>query len=179
MKHLIKLSGLVAAMLLSLCTAPSAVAAVPHFSWGADVGGAIDMTTNNMSSINIDVYFGYRSSFIDMAGIGVGLNTMVNTSLRTYPVYGILRTSFTSRPSLAFMDMRAGCSFNSESKGDSHPSFFISPGVGFHLARSQNFRSYIILSYVFNDLRSYSVDSREYDFSAGLHFACLRIGVSF
>lgn len=179
MKHIITLAGLVGAMLLSLCAAPSAHGAVPHFSWGADAGGAIDMTTNNMSSINIDAYFGYRSSFIDIAGIGAGINTMVNTSLRSYPVYGILRTSFRSRPSLAFMDLRAGCAFNSEGTGKNHSTLFLSPGVGFHLACSQNFRSYIILSYVFNDIRSYTDDSHPHDFKSGLHFACLRIGVSF
>lgn len=179
MKHIITLAGLVVAMMLSLCAAPCAVASVPHFSWGADAGGAIDMTTNNMSSININAYFGYRSAFIDMAGIGAGINTMVNNSLRSYPVYGIVRTSFRSRPSLAFMDLRAGCTFNNEGNGDSHTTFFVSPGVGFHLARSQNFRSYIILSYVFNDIRSFNYDSRDYSYKAGLHFACLRIGVSF
>lgn len=118
-----------------------------HFTWGADVGSAIDLTANDMSSIDIHGYFGYKGLWTRLLGIGVGINSMINNSSRCYPVYAIYRTSFTELPQLCFMDLRLGLSFNNILHYPSQTNFYGSIGVGITLAKGRKFSSHIILSY--------------------------------
>ena len=150
-----------------------------HFTWGAEVGGAIDMTSNNLSSINLDAFFGYKNSWIDAVGVGASVNMMVSSSVRAFPVYGLLRTSFTSRPTLMFMDLRAGVVFNNVSYGEEGSALYVSPGVGFNLARARTFTSYLTVSYVYNGIESFAVKNDVHQLSKGLHMACVRIGINF
>ena len=148
------------------------------FSWGADLGGAIDMTGNDMSTINLDAYFGYRAPLIDILGIGAGINMMVNNSNRSFPVYAIFRSSFRYRPSLCFLDLRGGLVFNNVGSSTSRSQLYLSPGVGINLARGSHFTSYITVSYVYNGMRPYEDGERFHDID-GLHMACVRVGISF
>ena len=108
-----------------------------HFSWGADIGSSIDMSGNDMSSIEIDAYFGYKNDVIRTLGIGAGIKSAIGNSYTFLPVYAMLRTSFTSRPSLCFLDMRLGYSFNTLKDDVTQNSFFGSAGLGFNLYTSQ------------------------------------------
>lgn len=170
--------------ILVMAFAVSARAAEPestawdHFAWGAEIGGAIDMSSNDMSTLDIGAYFGYKNSFIDIAGIGTGINVMVNNSSRAFPVYGIFRSSFRSRPSFCFADLRAGCVFNEIGNKANQARLFLSPGVGFNLACGDSFKSYIILSYVYNGMRC-DGENTEYRNVRGLDMACVRIGITF
>lgn len=184
MSHFIKSSILLAAATLLAPGAQASEAATEnitgwnHFVWGAEVGGAIDLTSNNLSSINLDAYFGYKNSWINAVGVGASVNMMVSNSVRSFPVYGIFRTDFSSKPRLLFMDMRGGIAINNISHGTSQTSLYLSPGVGINLARGKSFCSYLTLSYVYNGLKQFDLGDRTCDVD-GLSMACLRIGISF
>lgn len=152
--------------------------AFDHFVWGAEAGGAIDMTTNDMSTLNLDAFFGYTNSWLDVAGIGAGIHMMVSNSCRSFPVYGIFRTSFSSKPRLCFMDLRAGCVINNVNYDTTRSRLYLSPGVGFNLARGRTFTSYVTLSYEYNGLDAYEKDGIHHSIH-GLSMALVRIGISF
>lgn len=176
-----------------------------HFTWGIDAGSAIDLTANDMTSVNIHGYFGYKGSWMRFIGVGAGINTMISNSSRAYPIYGMLRTSFSRRPQLCFMDLRAGISVNNMMNYPSQTDFYGSIGVGVTLAHGRKFSSHIIVSYDFMPVNSYTL-YREVEETApvpgevfdgdettttttrlepyrqsfpNLHYASIRIGCSF
>ncbi len=164
---------------LSVRASESAVpSALEHFVWGAEAGGAIDLTSNDMSTINLDAIFGYKSNSIDVLGIGAGVNMMVSNATRSFPVYALLRTGFSSRPTLLFMDLRAGCVFNNVTYSKQTTRLYLSPGIGINLARGRSFTSYLALSYVYNGMRSFQKSDEWCDIN-GLSMACVRLGISF
>lgn len=149
-----------------------------HFAWGAEVGGSIDLTSNDMSTVNLDAYFGYRNSWIDVVGVGAEVNMMVSNSVRAFPVYGIFRTGFSSRPTLLFMDLRGGVAFNNITNSSQQTSAYVSPGIGINLAGGRTFQSYVTLSYVYNGIKTFQLKDREVDID-GLSMACIRLGIRF
>ena len=159
------------------------------FSWGADAGGAIDLSGHDMSTVNIDAYFGYRSPLFTMLGVGAGINMPVNNSRREFPIYAIARTSFVQRPQPVFMELRTGIVANTHPDYDSSTDFFISPAVGFRMAYGRVFTSYITVGYLFNNLRTRKgdvADSQPGDLGddlsnpiRGLHAAVVRLGIAF
>lgn len=169
--------------LLVLVTAVSAYAVknpepMPRgFGWGAAVGGCIDMTGHDMSSINLDVNFGYRNSWINLLGVGASIDMMVNNSVRAFPVYAILRTGFSKHPTLCFGDVRVGCVFDSLNNNNHQTRMYVSPGVGVNLATGRTFRSYLMLSYVYNGMDGFYKEGEKPIHS--LHMACVRFGVAF
>lgn len=178
-----KIQIILAALTIALCTRAAdkeslQVSGWNHFAWGAEIGGSIDMTSHDLSSVNLDAYFGYRNSWIDVVGIGAEVNMMLSNSVRSFPVYAMLRTSFTSRPSLVFMDLRGGVAFNNLTASDTQTSLYLSPGIGFNLAGGNTFQSYISLSYVYNALRPFSIGDRQVNVD-GLSAACIRLGIRF
>lgn len=180
MKHILILLCLIAVTLSSRAERPSFKSSdsLSNFSWGIEAGGGIDMTSHDMSTIDINAYFGYRNSWIDVLGAGASINMMVNNSSRAFPVYVIFQSSFRSVPSLAFFDFRGGVAFNNTQYDRQNADFYISPGVGFNLARGKSFRSYMTLSYVYNGFKTFQRDDRLESIS-GLSMACIRIGVNF
>lgn len=149
-----------------------------HFTWGADVGSSVDMTGNDMSSIDINAYFGYKSRFVRFAGIGAGINMMIGNGSSAYPVYAMFRSGFSNRPTLCFLDLRAGCSFNNIFDFRSQTDFYGSLGFGITLAKGRNFSSHIILSYNFMPLSDATVNGQVFKLD-DLHYAALRIGAAF
>lgn len=125
-----------------------------HFTWGLDAGSAMDLSANDMSSINIHAYFGYKGHWMRFIGVGAGINTMISNSSRCYPVYAMMRTSFSSKPQLCFLDLRAGISFNSIYDRSSQTDLYGSIGLGITLAYGRKFSSYIILSYDYMPMRA-------------------------
>ena len=149
-----------------------------HFTWGAEIGGGIDLGSNDMSTVNIDAFFGYRNSWIDILGIGAEIQTMVNDSDRAFPVYAVFRSNFRSSRSLCFLDARIGCVFNNLADNVSQTSFFCSPGIGINLAGGKSFQSYVTLSYLYNGIKPYATRSGRVDID-GLHMAVIRLGIAF
>lgn len=149
-----------------------------HFTWGAEVGGAIDLTSNDMSTINLDAYFGYRNSWIETLGVGAEVNMMVSNSVRAFPVYAIFRTDFSKQQKLLFMDLRAGVVFNNINNSTEQNRLYLSPGIGINLAGNKSFQSYLTLSYIYNGMKPF-YRGAEYSDINGLSMACLRLGIRF
>lgn len=158
--------------------APGSQSLPGHFSWGIDVGGAIDMSGHDMSTLDIDAGFGYRNRAIQLLGIGAGINIPVDNSRRTFPVYAVLRTNFIGHPSLCFMDARVGVVVNNMETDATKTAFYCSPGLGFNLATGRTFRSYLILSYIYNGLKAHAEGNPE-DTFCGVHLAAIRLGINF
>lgn len=172
-----------------------------HFTWGAEIGSSVDLTGNDMTSLDIHGQFGYKGPGTRLAGIGAGINSMMNNSSRCYPVYAIFRTSFARQPRLCFMDLRLGVSFNNILDFKSQTGFYGSIGAGITLAKGKKFSSHIIVAYTFLPIRPFNVISQtEVEGRPGeefedtppqtettvskvsfpdLHFATIRIGCSF
>lgn len=149
-------------------------AGTTHFTWGADAGSSIDMSATDMSAIDLTVNAGYKGQYIRFLGIGAGITTMVDNASRLYPVYAMLRTSFSPRPRFCFLDLRAGAAFCNLRDLDTQADFYGSLGLGITLAHGKRFSSHIILAYSYIALQG---EAKYY--LRDLHFATLRLGVSF
>lgn len=145
-----------------------------HFAWGIDAGSSVDITCNDMTSIDLHAYFGYKGPWLNFLGAGAGINAMINNGSRCYPVYMMLRTSFCRQPQLCFLDLRAGVSFNSIMDNKSQTDLYGTLGVGFNLATGRKFSSHLIVSYNYMPLRHVETFDTPY-----LHYAAIRIGCSF
>lgn len=131
------------------------ISPINHFTWGADIGSSIDISGNDMSSIDIDAYFGYKNDAIRTLGMGACIKSAIGNSYTAIPVYAMFRTSFTSKPSLCFMDLKLGYSFNTLTDDINQNSFYGSVGLGFNLYTSSKFKSHLILSYTFMNMESF------------------------
>lgn len=154
-------------------------AAAGHFAWGADIGTSIDVSGNDMSTLNLDAFFGYRAAAIDIVGVGAGINMMVSNSCRAFPLYAIVRTSFRTAPSLCFMDLRAGCAIDNLSDATTQTAFYASPAIGFNLAMGKTFQSYITVGYTYNGMKSFGSEYGTTEIRYGIHMVTARFGVTF
>lgn len=163
-----------------------------HFSWGVDLGTGVDMTANDMSFFSIHGYLGYKSNTLKFLGVGAGMDIMMNNPSRSYPIYAMLRTSFSNRPRICFLDLRAGVSFNSMFDYKSQTDFYGTIGFGFVLAYGKSFSSHIIIGYSFMPMHDIweQPDPDPADTSgtipdmvrhrlSDLHCASIRIGCAF
>lgn len=149
-----------------------------HLAWGLDVGSSIDLTTQDMSTLNADAYVGFRKGIMDVVGIGAGLHAMVNNSSYSYPLYVIARTSFRKKPSLVFADLRVGMAFNSLFGQSANTAFYINPSVGFNLATGRKFRSYLSVGYSYNGVEHRNDPDMMHKIHH-LNMANVHLGVSF
>lgn len=152
--------------------------ALSHFTWGADIGGSIDLDSNDMSTFDADVNFGYKNKYIRIIGVGAGIHRAFGNGNTFIPIYFLFRSSFRSRPSLCFFNLRAGYSFNTIRESPMFGDISASIGIGFNLAMSRRFMSHIILSYGFRHF------SRRHRTEAGLpaensNLAQISFGVNF
>ena len=162
-------------------TSASAAATAPagkSISESHSIGSSIDMSGNDMSSIDLSACFGYKGAGIQMAGVGAAIDMAVNNGSRMFPVYAIVRTNFRKKPSLCFMEAKAGCSFNSLYDHETQQGLYGSLGAGINLATGKSFRSFVILSYTFNHIRPYGTEEKTASL-CDLHLASISIGISF
>lgn len=118
-----------------------------HFTWGTDIGSSIDLRGNDMSTFDAEVVLGYKNRFIQLAGVSIGVHRAFGNGNNMIPIYAVFRSSFRSDPSLFFLNVKAGYSFNSIGETGTRQGFNCSLGAGINLAMSTRFRSHIILSY--------------------------------
>lgn len=149
----------------------------PRFTWGAETGTGIDMGGDNMSTLNLRATAAYSGPWLELAGIGAGVDMVMSNSTRSFPIYAILRSSFTRRPSLLFAEMRAGIAVNQVPYFHDRTNCFLQPGVGIHLATGSTFSSYLALSYTYNSMSFYG-DKAE-TLIHGLNLATIAIGINF
>lgn len=149
-----------------------------HFAWGASLGSSIDMTGQDMTAVDIDAFFGYKGDYIRFAGMGAGIRMMVSNSSRSYPVYAMLRTSFTKSPSFLYLELKGGVGFTNLYTDIYQRNFVGGITIGFTLAHSRTFSSNFSLGYEYMPLSNGTIDGVDTRFS-DLHYASIRIGASF
>ena len=147
------------------------------FTWGVEVGSGIDMGGDNMSTLNLAALIGYRTSWINFAGVGLGIDMMMSNSCRSFPIYGMIRSSFAEKPKLFCAEMRAGVALNQATDVPDRTNLFLQPGAGIYLATGKTFASYITLSYTYNAMTFYG-DKKD-TLVHGLNMATLSLGVTF
>lgn len=149
-----------------------------HFAWGADLASSIDMTGQNLTSIDMSGCFGYKSSYIRFIGVGASIKMMVSNSSRSYPIYMMFRSSFTEKPSLLFLDMKAGYAFTDLQNASNQQGFYGSVGLGITLAKGKTFSSHIIAAYEILPLNDVTIGENTYQLRA-LQSASIKLGVNF
>lgn len=120
-----------------------------HFTWGAEFGTSIDVSGYDSSTFNVDVVIGYKSNYFRMLGVSVGVHRAFGTGDNFIPISAVVRTSFSSRPRLFFMSLKAGYSFNTISDSPTFGDINATLGCGINLAISRHFKSHLILGYEF------------------------------
>lgn len=148
-----------------------------NFTWGAEVGTGIDMGGDNMSTLNLRATAAYTGPYLELAGIGAGIDMVMSNSCRAFPVYAIVRSSFAREPRLFFCEMRGGVAFNQATGIPDRTNLFLQPGVGIHLATGNTFSSYLTLSYTYNAMTFYG--DRKDTLVHGINLATIAIGVVF
>lgn len=149
-----------------------------HFSWGADLGSSIDMTGQDMTSFDISAHFGYKGRFVRFAGIGAGIKMMVSNSSRSYPIYAMFRSGFSSKPTFCFLDIKGGIAISNLHNTINQTGLYGAIGIGFTLAKGRNFSSHIIAGYELIPLNDIEKAGEITRFN-NLHMASVRIGASF
>lgn len=163
-------------------TAPAAMAfdktgRAGHFAWGAEIGPSIDVCGDDMSTIDIGGFLGWRNDIIDFAGIGAGINMVMSHSGRFFPVYAGFRSSFSKKKRLVFADLRIGCVFASEVDRPSQREFYCAPGIGFNLASGAKYQSYLLLNYSYCGLSFASM--KQGNEVTGVNRIGMTIGITF
>lgn len=154
------------------------VRAARHFSWGAEVGSSIDLTSHNLTTFDVNLNCGYRNKIFQLIGIGFGVQRSIGNSNTFIPFYGVLRTSFRSKPSNFFFNLKAGYSFNTLSSSDSKGGFLLSTGCGMVLKRTRFLTSYIMLAYGFYHINEHTVNDLKLEINH-VDFAQIAFGISF
>lgn len=148
------------------------------FAWGADAGASIDLTGNDMSAFDFDVSLGIRRGWINFLGVSVGADISISNSTRAYPLLLHFRTNFNNRPTLVFWDVRGGMAYNMLEHNHQQWGAYASTGIGFNLARSSKFVSYLTLGYTFRQRKKVVGTEMTHDFT-DLHMVTVRLGVTF
>lgn len=150
-----------------------------HFSWGAEVGSSIDLTSQDLSTFDIDAQIGYKNSIIKLIGVGAGIHRGFHTGTNFIPVYLVFRSSFRRKPSLFFLNLQAGYSFYSISHAKSQGDLTGSLGLGINLSKSSSANSFVILSANYQRFSNSTVIANSMLEDNNVFFAKLAIGVSF
>lgn len=151
-----------------------------RFAWGIGAGSSIDMTGNDMSSLDINAYVGYSGPYVRFAGIGAGIDMMVSSSSNVYPVYALFRTDFRPVPQLYFLELRGGVAFSNIESFPMQTTPCGSVGFGVTLAKGRTFSSHIILSYNYTKLDDVVLpDDQGTVRIHDLQYASIGIGVTF
>lgn len=149
------------------------------FAWEAEAGSSIDMSGNDMSSLDIGASFGYKRGPIKFIGAGASMNVMVNNSARSFPIYLGFKTNFRQRPSLVFLDLRGGVSLNYLPNDYQQNGFYGMVGLGVNLAQGKKFSSYLVLAYTYKQFENIETSSGSYIKLDDIHTASVKLGVTF
>lgn len=117
-----------------------------HFTWGAEFGSSIDLTGHDLSTFDLDVLLGYKNKLFKTLGLGVGIHRTVQGGNNFIPIYALIRTSFTKRPSLLFMNLRAGYAFSTIENSPMFGDYNFALGCGVNLSQSRKAKTYLILN---------------------------------
>lgn len=147
-----------------------------RFVWGAEAGGSVDMSQNDMSAMSLSLFAGIRYKFLDIVGVGTGIDIMISNSGRIFPICGIVRTSFSTSPQLMFLELRGGISENYLENDHRTTGGYGFAGLGFNLARGRNFVSHIIVGYQYLERTEAAETETQHK---DIHCAVVRLGITF
>lgn len=150
---------------------------IGHFTWGVDVSSGVDLTSHDMTMLQLSGCFGYKGGIWRFLGVGATVMNMMNNDSRCYPVYLMARTSFSPKRRFCFLEAKVGPSFNTMLGRYHQTDLFSSLGVGFTLAHSRNFSSHLVLSGVAMPLQK--VDNPPSNLNYTLAFASVALGFAF
>ncbi len=153
--------------------------ALKPFTFGAEAGASIDMSGNDLSSFDIDIFGGYRSHIIKCFGLGAGLHNSFSNNRYYLPIYALFRSNLFSDKSLFFVDFRAGYSMNQMHKKEHQGGFFAAAGLGINLSVSRKFGSHILIGYNFYQLSPFTDEKGVYQDINSCHLVSIRLGISF
>ncbi len=149
-----------------------------HFTWGMETGMSLDLSGLDMSTFNLDVMFGYRNKWIQMAGVGGGVHKSLGSSDSFFPVYAVFRSSFRPKPSLCFFHLRVGYSFNAISNSPTYGDTSCAIGCGLNLTNRRKFQSYLLVAYSFRHFNRKHSEAAEIHRS-NVSLAQIGFGVTF
>ena len=149
------------------------------FAWGAEAGGSIDMSGNDMSSIDISESFGFKRGWINFLGLGAEIDIMTNNSARSFPVFLSFKTNFRNRPTLLFIDLRAGLSANYLPNDYQQTGNYAFIGLGINLARGKSFSSHMVIGYSYKEYRDIVTREDETFRMNDVHSATVKLGITF
>lgn len=119
---------------------------------GLELSTGLDLSGTDMSTFNGDILFGYRNKFIQLLGASIGVHKSLGTSDCFLPIQAVFRTGFHPRPTLCFMHVSAGYSFNTIARSPLFGDFIATAGVGVNLVQKRSFQSNIVLAFGFRHL---------------------------
>lgn len=149
-----------------------------HFTWGGEFGASIDLSGYDTSTFDVDIILGYKNNYFKIIGVGAGVHRAFGTGDNFIPVYAVMRTSFSTKPRLLFMSLKAGYSFNTMGDAPTFGDINASLGCGINLAMSKKFRSHIILAYEFRHFNKRHKDVLNIH-ADDISLATLSFGVNF
>lgn len=149
-----------------------------HFTWGAEIGCTIDLTSQNTSTFDVDAMFGYKNDYVKMAGIGAGIHRSFGADNLFVPVYVVFRSSFRKKPSLLFFSFKGGYSFNTIAESPIYGDVSASLGLGFNLTNRKSFKSHIVISWAFRHFTENHKIANNLD-SQNINLANIAFGVNF
>lgn len=178
MKRISALILLLAALFNANAASPADPAAYKRakFVWGAEIGGSVDLSANDMSSFDISLDMGMRYRWLKFAGIGVGADIMVSNSCRAFPVYCHITTDFHTLPQLLFLDVKGGATFNYMENNRQTTGAYAYAGLGINFARTAKFCSYMTIGYTFIQQ---PYDPEAIVSHSDLHNATIKLGIRF
>lgn len=174
-------------LIISLLLALSSISAAEpaedrvkaSFAWGAETGGSLDMSAQDMSTIDLTAYFGFKRGWINFFGVGAEIDVTLNNSCRSFPVYAEFRTNFTNRKTILFLALRGGQSYNYLPGDYYQTGIYGFGGIGVNLARGRKFCSHLLMGYTFKQYTGYTTRRDEYIDLSDLHMATFRLGITF
>ena len=149
-----------------------------RFAWGAELGGGVEMSGHNMSTIGLNASFGMQWKWIRFFGVVAEADIMVDNSSRTFPLALNFRTDFCHSRRLLFLDLRGGMALNYFDGDKQETGAYASGGLGVTLASGRTFSSHLIVGYTFIGREQCYVGDRVRN-CPGMSYVSMRIGVDF
>ncbi len=146
---------------------------------GLEAGTSIDMSGNDLSSFDLDLFAGYRNSFIQCFGLGIGYHPTYSDDRYYIPIYALFRCNLSNHKSLLFTDFRTGYSINRMQRNDTQGGFFGAAGLGINLDVSKKFNSHIIISYNYYQLSPFIDSQSGIQNLHNCHMVAIRLGIGF
>lgn len=144
------------------------------FTFGIDAGAYIDFSSTESSSIDIDIYGGYRKGIIQVIGLGMGIHPAFADHRMFIPIYAIFRCNFKENKSRCFADVKVGLSINELNKQTNNTGAYASAGIGFNLYQTQKLKTYVLVGYTYTQIVPFHIYKEK-----ALHGASIRIGINF